>query len=147
MEGKILRDLYCFQCSYQFDKKSIYDMHQLLVHNYKEKPGFQTEIKIEPEETDLTHELDTNLGDLTENQSLNENSSKQLIPNEPIEFDSKKKRTFYCNICENSFSRKHSLKAHKASVHENEKPFKCSTCDAQFSQKGYLKVHISSSQM
>ena len=37
MEVKILRDLYCFQCSYQFDKRSIYNMHQFLVHDYEEK--------------------------------------------------------------------------------------------------------------
>ena len=81
-------------------------MHQLLVHNYKEKPGFQTEIKIEPEETDLTHELDTNLRNLTENHSLDENGSNQPILDDDIEFDSKKKRSFYCNICETYFSRK-----------------------------------------
>ena len=96
-------------------------MHQLLVHNYKEKPGFQTEIKVEPEETDLTHELDTNCRNLTENQSLDENGSKQLIPDDDIEFHSKEKRSFYCNICETYFSGKHSLKKHVASVHEGKK--------------------------
>ena len=37
MGAKILRDLFCFQCSYQFDKRSIYDKHQKLVHDYEEK--------------------------------------------------------------------------------------------------------------
>ena len=28
------KDLYCFQCSLQFDKKTIYDMHLKIIHNY-----------------------------------------------------------------------------------------------------------------
>ena len=26
MEGKVIKDLHCFQCSLQFDKEKIYDM-------------------------------------------------------------------------------------------------------------------------
>ena len=33
--GKILRDLYCYLCSLQFDGKLVYDMHQSFMHNYK----------------------------------------------------------------------------------------------------------------
>ena len=31
----ILRDFYCYLCSLQFDGKLVYDMHQSLVHKYK----------------------------------------------------------------------------------------------------------------
>ena len=68
MEAKILRDLFCFQCSYQFDKRSIYDKHQLLVHNYKEKKGFQRGIKIEDEE--FSNESEMIPSDSTKNLSL-----------------------------------------------------------------------------
>ena len=34
MEKIIIKDLYCFLCSLQFDKKEIYDIHQKIVHNY-----------------------------------------------------------------------------------------------------------------
>ena len=35
MEKKIIKDLYCFQCSLQFDKKTIYDMHLKIMHTKK----------------------------------------------------------------------------------------------------------------
>ena len=58
MEEKIQYDLYCFQCSLQFDKKSIYDMHLSLIHNYRKRTeSFLTQIKSEPEEIELLIEL------------------------------------------------------------------------------------------
>ena len=54
MEKKIIKDLYCYQCSLQFDKKIIYDMHLSIMHNYKSRANyFETEIKQEPEEIEL----------------------------------------------------------------------------------------------
>ena len=38
-----MRDLYCFECSLQFDKKYVFDVHLSLVH------GEELEIKQEPE--------------------------------------------------------------------------------------------------
>ena len=40
-------DLNCSQCSLQFDKKVYYDLHQILVHNYKNeaKTFIRNEIK------------------------------------------------------------------------------------------------------
>ena len=52
MEQKILWDLYCFQCTLQFEKKSLYDMHQSIIHNYESNPkNFANSIKHEPEES------------------------------------------------------------------------------------------------
>ena len=49
-----MKDLYCFQCSLQFDKKTIYDMHLKIVHNYISRTeSFLNEIKNEPEEIEL----------------------------------------------------------------------------------------------
>ena len=81
MEVKILRDLYCFQYSLQFHKRSIYNTHQLIVHKYKEKKGFQAEIKIEPEETEFSHDLKSNLRFSIGNQDLVAKSSKQNTVN------------------------------------------------------------------
>ena len=54
MEKKIIKDLYCFQCSLQFDKKTIYDMHLKIMHNYISRSDlFLTEIKNEPGEKEL----------------------------------------------------------------------------------------------
>ena len=51
MEEKILWDLYCFQCSLQFDKKTIYDIHLKIMHNYISRK--ESEIKEEPEENHI----------------------------------------------------------------------------------------------
>ena len=51
MKKKIIKDLFCFQCDLQFDKKSIYDMHLSIVHNYRHRTVI--EIKSEPEEMEL----------------------------------------------------------------------------------------------
>ena len=54
MEKKIIKDLYCFQCSLQFDKKTIYDMHLKIMHNrVSRSESFLTEIKNEPGEIEL----------------------------------------------------------------------------------------------
>ena len=47
MEPKIFWDLYCFQCSLQFEKKFIYDMHLSLVYKIKKNIDL---IKTDPEE-------------------------------------------------------------------------------------------------
>ena len=49
MDQRILWDLYCFQCSLQFEKKSIYDMHLSLIHNYKSKKDTFDAIQIKKE--------------------------------------------------------------------------------------------------
>ena len=70
IEGKILRDLFCFQCSYQFDKRSIYDKHQFLVHNYEEKSSFKSKIKVEDEGMNSSKESNINPRTLTKNNSI-----------------------------------------------------------------------------
>ena len=88
-------------------------MHQLIVHKYKEKKGFQAEIKIQPEETESSNDLKSNLGNSIGNQVLVEKSSKQLTDNnETKSFDTANKEgmTFQCNICKKIFSTKDSLK-------------------------------------
>ena len=50
------------------------------------------------------------------------------------------------NICDISFTRKHSLKIHIQTIHEGKKagkkPFKCNICEDSFKQKTTLKIHI-----
>ena len=93
MEEKIFRDLYCFQCSFQFEKRSIYDTHQLLVHNYKEKAIGQTEIKIEIEER-----IELKSRSLAENENLDAADSENL---------NEDNKTFSCSICEKKLFSKH----------------------------------------
>ena len=71
MEKKSKEDLYCFQCMLQFDKKSIFDMHLTIVHNYVHKTEpFVTEIKNETEETKLKLETEIHFIDNTQSSSM-----------------------------------------------------------------------------
>ena len=48
MADQILRDLYCYHCSLQFDVKLVYDMHQSIKHNYRaDEKSVQNFIKCE----------------------------------------------------------------------------------------------------
>ena len=82
MEKNILWDLFCFQCSLQFDKKSIYDMHLSIIHKYeKRKESILMEIKTEPEEMKSSLKSSDTQENLREEQILNKNSDvmkKQL---------------------------------------------------------------------
>ena len=72
MEKKILWDLYCFQCSLQFDKKSIYDMHLSIIHKYKKrKESILKEIKTETEEIEAPINSSDFQENLREKQNLN----------------------------------------------------------------------------
>ena len=48
MENEFFRDLFCFQCSLQFNGKYVYDLHQLLVHGSKDiEKSVGSEVKME----------------------------------------------------------------------------------------------------
>ena len=56
----MFKDLYCFQCSLQFDKKSIYDLHLSVMHDYVNRTeSFLNEIKHEPDDSELQIEFVT----------------------------------------------------------------------------------------
>ena len=50
----LMRDLYCFECSLQFDTKYVFDVHLSIVHgkklDIKEEPDSQTLVIPETEE-------------------------------------------------------------------------------------------------
>ena len=84
MEQKIVWDLHCFQCSLQFDKKSIYDMHTSILHGYKNvaRSIFGTQIKQEPEDDFKVEVEETNYdGDfpkLDENPAYQDQAKVQI---------------------------------------------------------------------
>lgn len=45
--------------------------------------------------------------------------------------------------CGKSFTRKHALKVHVQTVHENARPFECPICQSTFGHKHLLARHIS----
>ena len=103
MKRKIIKDLYCFQCSLQFEKKSIYDMHLSIIHKYKKRTeSFLIEIKSEPEEMELPLESNDIPANLIEEQDLNTISLKQNILQQ-------EKEIIKCKICDTIFAKKANL--------------------------------------
>ena len=54
-----MRDLYCFECSLQFDKKYVFDVHLSLVHGeeleIKQEPESRPSVIPESKELEITH--------------------------------------------------------------------------------------------
>ena len=64
MDAEMLRDMFCMECSLQFNKKIVYDLHLSLVH------GKKTGIKQEPNNSEVTSEDD---------KVFNENADKAFV--------------------------------------------------------------------
>ena len=97
MDAIMLRDMLCTDCSLQFNKKIVYDLHLSLVQKK------QTNIKQEPNKCKSTSE------DTSEIFNENHNADKPFV----------------CKICDSEFAYQNELDRHVASVHEGNIPFKC----------------------
>ena len=91
MEQKILWDLYCFQCSLQFEKKSIYDLHLSIIHKYKNKN--KNPIKSEPEDVEL----------LPDSRIIQPTQKEEPAFIKKATTIDKGKKQFNCHFCEKSF--------------------------------------------
>jgi hypothetical protein len=100
MEQKFFSDLFCYQCSLQFGGKSVYYLHQSLVHG---KSG-DSEVKIE-----ISSEI-SEPTNLTKTSTLQSSEKINLnVHNESIRCENK---PFKCNACDGSFSQKKYLNRH-----------------------------------
>ena len=120
MDATMLRDLFCTECSLQFNKKIVYDLHLSLVH------GKKTNIKQEPNNCEETSE------------------GTETLPESLI-----KDKPFRCKICDSEFAYQDNLDGHVASVHGGNMPFKCENtilkcvkCDTCFKTNFALKRHM-----
>ena len=113
MDAIMLRNMFCTECSLQFNKKIVFDLHLSLVH------GKKMNIKQEPNNCELP---------LEGTETINENHNAD--------------KPFACKICDYEFAFQDDLNEHTASVHEGRKPFRCDMCDAKFTQKFALNIHI-----
>ena len=148
MDNKIIKDLYCFQCSLQFDKKAIYDIHLKIMHNYKNRTDyFLTDIKKEPENelqiessnistTSVRIQIERKIFSCTHCDKII-TTSYGLKKHERIHTGEK---LFSCDYCDKKFGRSTVLKEHKR-IHTGEKPFSCKHCDKKFSSSANSKVH------
>ena len=69
------------------------------------------------------------------------------IKEEPVVSENKsraEKKLIKCNNCDATFTTRHGLKTHIASIHEGKKPYKCEMLNATFTQKLTLQKHIKS---
>ena len=56
--------------------------------------------------------------------------------------NSRRKKPFKCNVCDESLTNNWGLNRHLSSVHERKKPFKCNICDVSFTEMGKLNSHV-----
>ena len=143
-----VRDLFCFQCSLQFGEKSVYNLHQSLVHGIKDL-GKSGDLEVKFEILQSSNELFLSRDHEEGNKSLKCNDCGKTFSqkgdlNRHIRSVHEGKKPFKCNICGTAFPYTHSLNRHLRSVHEGKKPFKCNVCGAKFFQNDQLKVHIES---
>ena len=144
MEQNLLRDLFCLQCSLQFNGKYVYDLHKKLVHGSKDlemKKGIKSE-KSDPESNTPSPILPTD--EEFKCNNCNAGFPSRVHLNKHAETVHREMKPFECNICNANFSQKGSLKGHIKSVHEEEKLFKCNICTASFLEKGSINRHIES---
>ena len=113
MDAMLLRNMFCTECSLQFNKKIVFDLHLSLVH------GKKTNIKQEPNNCELTSE---------DTETINENHNAE--------------KPFGCKICDSEFAFQDDLNGHIASVHKVKRLFKCDISDASYSLKTGLRHHI-----
>ena len=147
MDKKLLRDLFCLQCSLQFNGKYVFSLHQKLVHGSKDL-DMKKEIIPEKSDQESRNDAKTNAQSplLLVDEEFNCNDCNADFPSRShlhshIESFHEGKKQFKCNICDASFSQKGNLNVHIASVHEEMKPFKSKICDASFSHKATLFSH------
>ena len=133
----LMRDLYCYQCSLQFDKKYIFDVHLSFVHgeklDIKEEPEPQPSVIHETKELEINHQ---------EEENGWKNESKRRKVSIQTSSDHEEKKKFKCDICDVNFGCKGTLNRHVTTVHDGKKRFKCDICYASFGYKSNLNRHV-----
>ena len=125
-------NLFCYNCSLQFDKKYVFDLHLSLVH------GKKVEVKSEPKICEENfQESQANGQDFSAEHLITKKALKRHI-----DTAHQRKKPFQCKVCDAIFTANHRLKSHIDSIHENKKPYKCNICDTSFAYKHQLNTHV-----
>ena len=95
-----MRDLYCYECSLQFDKKYVFDDHLSDAHGEEleiiQEPDIQSSHIIESKELEITHPV--------ENSRKNESKRRKLSIKTGSSHQGMKQ--FKCEICKAYFGQK-----------------------------------------
>ena len=159
----LMKDLYCYECSLQFDTKFVSNIHLSVVHgeklDIKQESDYQSPVIPEVKEIEILKCSDE------ENSWKNKSKRRKVSIKTGSDHKGKDqfkcdifgqkgslnihvgtvhegKKQFKCDICNASFGKKGNLNTHVATVHEGKKQFKCDICGANFGEKGTLKKHV-----
>ena len=95
----LIRDLYCYECSLQFESKYVFDVHLAVVH------GEKLDIKQEPDsQLSVVHEA-------KQLEVKNPNKEKKELNTRKVSMKTASKN-FKCDICKANFVQKGNLKKH-----------------------------------
>ena len=114
MDETTQQDFFCTQCSLQFGKKYVFDVHLSLVHGKK--------VVIINEDSKISFGESHEEGD-TNTKNI-ENS-----------------KSFKCETCQSCYISKGNLTKHVATVHEKKKQFVCEICDYRCFKNSTMKKH------
>ena len=123
-------DFYCYECSVQFDKKHVFDIHLSDVHEEQldKKQGNDSQILFIPKakELEIKH---------PEENSLKNKSKRTKVLKKAVSGHEGKEK-IKCQICDTMFEQMGYLNKHMVTVHDGKKPFQCDICNFEFRQKG-----------
>ena len=111
----------CVQCSFQFESRSVFELHSFLHSKEIKKETIQ--IKQNSEE------------------SFN-NEAERVAKSHKKTFFHERKKNYECNLCQYSSPRRDVMNLHILSIHEGKKPYKCDLCTYACTRKCRLNEHF-----
>ena len=124
-----MRDLYCYECSLQFDKKCAFDVHLSVVYGegleIKLESKSQSSVTPQSKELERTHTEEENSREIESKRTGHEGQKSNLNSHVHVATVHERKKPFKCDLCNAEFTSKQRMKGHIATIHEGEKQFKC----------------------
>ena len=123
-ETKKMKNFFCENCSLQFNKKIVFDLHLSLVH------GEKIEVKDEDNKESLIEFVPGNPRGKILASKIHDVENITEVVQKFSKLNKRNEKPFKCKICDAKFARNSKLTNHIAEVHE--KPIKCDICKSNF---------------